>query len=123
MIRGDRQLAISRLLWLCQAPYAWAEQVKHGKSAGLTSEDSERITIGSQAPGWDEHERAIIRAAEELHAHAMVTDKTWEVLSKRLNENQLLELTVLTGHFTTIAYFQNALRLRLPVGSGGLRAR
>jgi 4-carboxymuconolactone decarboxylase len=119
----DRQLAAARLAWLCQAPYAWAEQVKHGKNAGLTGEDSERITIGSHAQGWDEHERAILRAVEELHGQAMISDETWGVLSQRLDENQLLELTVLVGHFTTISYFQNALRLRLPAGSIGLRAR
>jgi alkylhydroperoxidase family enzyme len=119
----DRQLAILRILWLWQAPYAWDEHVRHSKKAGLTSEEIERVTIGAQAPGWDEHERALLAAAEELHDSAMISDATWDVLAKRLDENQLFELTVAIGQFTTVAYLQNALRLRLEPGSAGLRAR
>jgi len=119
----DRQLAILRVSWLCQAPYVWGEHVKHSKRIGLTSEEIERVTHGSTAAGWDEHERAILRAVEELHEGAMIADATWEVLSKRLDERQLIELPVLVGQFTTVIYFQNALRLRLAPGNIGLRAR
>jgi len=119
----DRQFAILRTCWLCQAPYAWGEQVKHSKRIGITSEEIDRITRGSSASGWDERERAVLRAAEELHEDAMISDVTWESLSGRLDEKQLFELTVLVGQFTTIAYFQNALRLRLASYNIGLRAR
>ncbi len=119
----DRQLAILRVLWLCQAPYAWGEHVKHGKKVGLTSEEIERVTGGSSAAGWDEYERALLLAAEELHDNAMISDATWDGLAKRLNEQQLFELTVLIGQFTTVAYFQNALRLRLDDNNIGLGAR
>jgi 4-carboxymuconolactone decarboxylase len=119
----DRQLAILRTTWLCQAPYAWGEHVKHSTRIGFTREVIERVTQGSAAPGWDEHERAILRAVEELYEEAMISDATWEILSKRLDEKQLFELPVLVGQFTTVAYFQNALRLRLSEGNSGLRAR
>ncbi len=119
----DRQLAILRTTWLCQAPYAWGEHVKHSTRIGFRSEVIERVTQGSAAPGWNEHERAILRAVEELYEDAMISDATWEILSKCLNEKQLFELPVLVGQFTTVAYFQNALRLRLSEGNSGLRAR
>ena len=119
----DRQLAVLRTTWLCQSPYAWGEHVKHSKRVGLTSDEIERATRGSCAPGWDEHDGAIVRAAEELYEDAMISDPTWEILSKRLDDKQLFELPVLVGQFTTVAYFQNALRLRLDGDSVGLRAR
>ena len=53
----------------------------------------------------------------------MISDPTWEILSKRLDDKQLFELPVLVGQFTTVAYFQNALRLRLDGDNVGLRAR
>jgi 4-carboxymuconolactone decarboxylase len=53
----------------------------------------------------------------------MISDSTWAVLSKRLDEKQLFELPVLAGQFTMVAYFQNALRLWLGQGNIGLRAR
>lgn len=43
--------------------------------------------------------------------------------SRGLNEKELFELAALIGQFTTVAYSQNALRLRLSDGNDGLRAR
>jgi alkylhydroperoxidase family enzyme len=119
----DRKLAILRTGWLCQAPYEFGEHVNQAKRAGLTTEEIERIIVGSSASGWNEHERALLRAAEELHQEAMISDETWEQLSQRLNDHQLVELTVLIGQFVATAYFQNSLRLRLEVGNKGLAAR
>ena len=119
----DRKLAILRTGWLCQAPYEFGEHVRLSGSVGLTSQDIERIIVGSSAPEWDDHERAILRAVEELHEDAMVSDATWATLARRMNERQLVELLVLVGQFTATAYFQNALRLRLEGHNAGLAAR
>jgi alkylhydroperoxidase family enzyme len=119
----DRELAILRIGWLCQAPYEWGEHVHIAHKAGLDSDAIERITQGSQAPGWSEHERAILRAVEELYESATISDATWAALSERLDEKQLIELPILIGHYQTVAYYQNALRLRLHEGNAGLRAR
>lgn len=119
----DRQLAILRTGWLLQAPYEWGQHVQWSKNVGITSEEIERVTAGSAAPGWTAHERAILCAAEELRAGAMVSDATWDQLAQRLDDGQMFELMALIGQFTTIAYFQNGLRLRLEPGNAGLSAR
>jgi alkylhydroperoxidase family enzyme len=119
----DRKLAILRTGWLCQAPYEFGEHVNQSKRAGLTTEEIERIVVGSSAPEWDEHERAILQAVEELHANAMVSDETWAQLSQRLDDHQIVELLVLIGQFVATAYFQNSLRLRLESENKGLRGR
>lgn len=119
----DRQLAIMRTNWLRQAPYLWGEHVKNSKRAGLSSEELERVTVGSGAPEWNEHERAILRAAEELYDDAMISDETWQTLAKRLDDKQLIELPVLVGQFSTVIGIENSLRLRLAPGNIGLRAR
>jgi alkylhydroperoxidase family enzyme len=119
----DRELAILRTGWLCQAPYEWGEHVLVAKRVGLTSEEIERITLGSAAPGWSEPDQAIVRAAEELYEDAMISDATWAMLSKRLDERQLIELPILIGQYQAVAYYQNSLRLRLHNGNLGLKAR
>ena len=83
----------------------------------------DRLIIGSSAPGWDEHDRAVVQTCEALRENAMVTDQTWEKLGERLNDQQRFELLVLIGHFTNVAYFQNSLRLRLESSNEGLKAR
>lgn len=119
----DRKLAILRTGWLCQAPYEFGEHVKQAKRMGFASDEIERIIVGSTAPEWQPHERAILRAVEELHGNAMVSDETWRQLAEQLDEAQLIELLVLIGQFTATAYFQNSLRLALEKGNKGLLAR
>jgi alkylhydroperoxidase family enzyme len=120
----DSELAILRTAWLCEAPYLWGQHVAHGKRiAAMTVADMERLTIGSSAQDWIAHERAVVRAAEELHAGAMISDQTWAELAQTLNEQQLIELPILCGQYHGIAFLQNSLRLRLMSGKEGLSSR
>lgn len=121
--KRDRELVILRVAWLCQAPYEWGEHVYIAKSVGITSEEVERVTSGSSASGWTEHERALLRATEELHADALISDATWSTLAQTLDHRQLIELTIVVGQYHTVAYYQNSLRLRLHEGNPGLKAR
>lgn len=119
-----RELVVLRLAWLCQAPYEWGEHVDSAKRlAGLTSDEVEMITVGSTAPGWSALDRAILRAVEELHADAMISDQTWVVLASELDEQQLIELPILAGFYQSIAYLQNSVRFRLRPENPGLSAR
>lgn len=119
----DRKLAILRTGWLCQAPYEFGEHVEQARRIGFTEQEIECVIQGSSSAHWDDHERAILQAAEELHDTAMVSDQTWDRLSSRLDEEQKFELLILIGQFTATAYFQNALRLRLESRNKGLASR
>jgi alkylhydroperoxidase family enzyme len=119
----EREFAVLRIAWLCQAPYEWGEHVMVGKRFGLTSDDIARVINGPDAEGLDEHESAILRAVDELHGDAMISDATWRTLAKRLDERQLIELPIIVGQYQTVAYYQNSLRLRLHTGNAGLKAR
>jgi alkylhydroperoxidase family enzyme len=120
----DRELAILRTGWLCQAPFEFGEHVKLGKRlASLSDEEIERVIQGSSAPSWSEHDRAVVRAAEGLHDDAMVSDETWAVLAESMNEKQLIELLMVIGHYQKVAFIQNSLRIRLTPDNPGLTAR
>jgi 4-carboxymuconolactone decarboxylase len=119
----DRELAILRVGWLSKAPYEWGQHVSIGKKVGLTAEEVDRVTQGSAAPGWNEHDRTILRAVEELLQDAMITEETWKGLAGFLDEPQLIEFPILIGQYVGIAYLQNSLRMRLIPGFAGLTAR
>jgi alkylhydroperoxidase family enzyme len=119
----ERELAILRIGWLSQAPMEWGSHVKIGKRNGITSEEIERVIIGSSAPGWTKIDRAILRAVEELHFDSMITDETWADLRESFSDKKLIELVILAGQYKTVAYYQNALRLPLPESNPGLMAR
>lgn len=119
----DRELAILRIGWLSQAPFEWASHVKIGKESGITAEEIQWVIEGSSAASWDERERAILRAMEDLHFDSMICDETWSMLEKLFNDRQLIELIVLAGQYKTVAYLQNSLRLPLTPNKEGLTAR
>jgi 4-carboxymuconolactone decarboxylase len=119
----DRELAILRIAWLSQAPFEWGAHVKIAKRNGITPEEIARVIEGSGAQGWSKHERAIVRAMEELHFDSMISDGTWDDLQEFYNDKKLIELVILAGQYKTVAYYQNALRLPLPATNLGLLAR
>lgn len=119
----ERELAVLRIGWLCRAPFEWGEHVDIAKRYGITGAEIERVTQGSTAPGWNEHERAIIKAVEELLGDQMISDATWEVLAKSWTERQLVEFPMLVGQYYATALQQNSLRVRLADDNGGLRHR
>jgi 4-carboxymuconolactone decarboxylase len=119
----ERELAILRVGWLCGAPYEWGEHVLIARRIGLSEEAIARAAEGSAAPGWSGRERAMLRAVEELHADAMISDASWADLADHFDQRQLLELTMLVGHYHLTAFVQNALRIPLSPRNRGLSAR
>ena len=119
----ERELAILRVDWLCGAPFGWSEHVEIAKRAGVSSEEIERVTQGSSAPGWSEHDRAILKGVEESLAHYMISDETWEVLARTWTERQLFEFPMLIGQYVATDLQQNSLRVRLGDHHRGMRQR
>jgi alkylhydroperoxidase family enzyme len=119
----QRELAVLRIGWLLRAPYEWGEHVDIGQRYGVTKQEIERVIEGSGAPGWTEHEAAILRAVEEILSNLTISDATWATLAKTWGEQQLLEFPMMVGQYVCTAIVQNALRIRLEEGNPGLTHR
>ncbi len=119
----ERELAVLRIGWLAGAPYEWGEHVKISQRYGVTSEEIERATIGSAAPGWSEHDAAILRGVEEMIADFAMSGETWDILSKSWDEAQMLEFPAMVGQYVAIAFIQNSVRARLAPENSGLNHR
>jgi 4-carboxymuconolactone decarboxylase len=119
----ERELAVLRVGWLAGAPYEWGEHVRISKRYGVTEEEIERATIGSSAPGWSEHDGAIMRGAEELLSDFAISDATWDILAKSWDEQQLIEFPAMVGAYVVTAFIQNSLRARLAPDNTGLTRR
>lgn len=119
----ERELAVLRVGWWCRAPYEWGEHVDISKRYGVTDEEVERVTQGSAAPGWNDHDRAILKGVEELLGDQALSDATWDMLARTWNEKQLLEFPMLVGEYFRLALQQNTLRVRLAHDNPGLRHR
>jgi alkylhydroperoxidase family enzyme len=119
----ERELAVLRTAWLLRAPFEWGEHVDIGKRYGVTAEEIERVIQGSAAPGWSEHEAAILRAVEEMLSEQVISDETWATLAKSWDDQQLIEFPLMVGQYVATALQQNALRVRLAPDNPGLTYR
>lgn len=103
-----RELLILRIGWLRQAEYEFVQHVSLGLKAGLSNEEIARVQDGPDAPGWDPAEADVLRAVDELHAHARIKEETWSRLAARLDDRQILDLIYTVGCYDLLAMVFNS---------------
>jgi alkylhydroperoxidase family enzyme len=86
---------------------------------GLTSDEISRITEGPNAPGWNPFDATLLRAVDELHSDAFITDTTWNALAKRYDEKQLMDLVMTVGDYNMVSMFLNTMGVQLEEGTVG----
>jgi alkylhydroperoxidase family enzyme len=111
-----REILWLRTAWLARSNYVWAHRVPAARRAGLTAKEIERIAAAPDDPNWGTFEAALLRAADELHVDAFVSDATWEILAERYDANQLTDLVYGVGEITMHADVANTLRIEIEPG-------
>lgn len=103
LLPRQRELLVLRVAHLRQATYEWAQHAVLAADAGLDRDDVERVKHGPDAPGWSVLERALLAAADELIADAMVSDETWTTLARELDDRQLMDVVFTVGAYEVVA--------------------
>ena len=115
----DREMLILRIGWLCQAKYEFGQHTISGKQAGLTDKEILRITRGPDDPRWSDFDAALIRAVDELHHDAIISDATWNTLSTRYDEKQLMDVVFTVGQYNMVSWALNSFGVQLDEGVPG----
>jgi 4-carboxymuconolactone decarboxylase len=109
----QRELLILRTGHRCRSPYEWAQHVRIALDAGISEEEIDRVVAGPSAPGWAPLEAALLRAADELHDDACISDGTWRELAASLDERQLIEVPMVVGQYHLVAFTLNSLGVQV----------
>ena len=105
----ERELLILRIGWLCKAEYEFGQHVRIGRSAGLSDEEIERVGAGPDAPGWSSADATLLRAVDELHSNAFISDVTWLELAERYKVPQLMDVVFTVGQYNMLGMALNSL--------------
>jgi 4-carboxymuconolactone decarboxylase len=105
----ERELVILRIGWLCRSAYEWGQHVGIALGSGLSQAEIDRIPSGADAAGWSELERALLRATDELHADAFISNATWAALAAHLDTQQLMDLIFTVGQYNLVSMALNSL--------------
>jgi len=119
----DREILILRIGYLCRAAYEWGQHVLIARQCGMTDEEIDRIADGPDAPGWSDFDRALLRATDELHTDAFVSDETWEALGKRYTTEQCMDLVFTVGQYNLVSMALNTFGVQPEEGLPGLPVR
>ena len=113
----DRELLVLRTAYLSRVDYEWAHHHdSYSTKAGLTVQDVARVTQGPEASGWSEADRALLRAADELHANRFISDATWKMLASRYDDHRLVEVVLTVGNYTMLGMYFNSLGVPIEQG-------
>lgn len=115
----QRELVIDRVTARCGCEYEWGVHVAFfAEHVGLTVEQQRSITHGTPDDQcWPEEEATLLRAVDELHDDADVSDATWEALGAFLSDQQALDLLMLAGWYHAISFAANGARVPLEPGA------
>jgi 4-carboxymuconolactone decarboxylase len=114
--RRVREILILRISWLRRAEYEFIQHVVLGLRAGLSQAEIERIQRGPDAPGWESVDADLVRAVDELHADACISDATWARLSIYFNQAQMMDIVFAVGCYDLLAMVFKTFGVQLEPG-------
>lgn len=115
----EREILILRIGWLCRSAYEFGQHTLIGKAAGLEDAEIRRITEGPDAPGWSDADALLLRAVDELHGDAFISDATWNALVERYDESQLMDIVFTVGQYNLVSMALNSFGVQLDGGVPG----
>jgi 4-carboxymuconolactone decarboxylase len=116
----ERELLILRTGCNCHSDYEWGQHARIAESIEIASEEIERVAEGPDADGWSLADATLLRAADELHNGAKISEQTWAKLSESYDERALIEIAMLVGHYHMVAFALNSTGVELDQGLVGL---
>ena len=109
----ERELAILRIGSLNRAEYEFAQHTVIGIDCGLTMDEVARVHDGPSAEGWNDLDRSILQAVDELFDGGKVADETWTKLSESYDTKQMMDLVFSIGVYNMISWSLNSFGVQL----------
>lgn len=111
----DRELVILRTGYNCRSGYEWTQHKRIGLDCGLTEDEIARIKTGPDAEGWNDLDRAMLRATDDLTGNHFVTDASWNALAP-LGDKGRMDLVMTVGQYTQVSMILNSFGIQVEDG-------
>lgn len=115
----DRELVILRIGYLCQAGYEWGQHVLIARQAGMSDDEIRSCQTGPDTERLSELDVLLLRATDELHSDAHVSDATWNGLLKFYNTQQMMDLIFTIGQYNLVSMALNSFGVQADEGLPG----
>ncbi len=113
----ERELLILATAWECGSEYEWGQHIRIGRSSGLSDEEMHRIARGPDADGWSAEDETLLAAVPELCRDHVLSAASWDALAARFDDQQMIELTLIVGHYAMLAGFLRSVGVQPDPGT------
>lgn len=107
-----REIAILRTGYNCRSGYEFAQHERIGLASGMSEAEVAGVKEGPGAACWDDLDRAIVTACDELVRDHFVTDATWASLAP-LGDKGRMDLVFTVGQYTQVSMMLNTFGVQL----------
>jgi 4-carboxymuconolactone decarboxylase len=114
-----RELTIMRIAKLCDCEYEWVQHTPVALQSGVSRAQLDAIGSWKESGIFDEEERAILQYVDEVAQNIKAADATFEALSKYLNEQSIVEITLTIGWWGMLARLFVPLEVEVDERSAG----
>lgn len=96
--RADSERVVIRVAWRMGCQYEYSHHTRMALELGVPRSEIETLAHDSD-DAWSERTRALMTAVDELLATRNLSPVTFERLRRELNPDQILEFSMLVGHY------------------------
>lgn len=107
----ERELVILRVAARTGSEYEFAQHLLIGAEAGLSAEEMDR-TRGS-LDAWAGDDSTLLHFVDEMIDSDGAEVSTWDALTERYSDGQMLELTLLVGFYRMLAGLLNVVGVEI----------
>jgi alkylhydroperoxidase family enzyme len=107
----DRELLILRTGVNCHCEYEWGQHVPYARASGILEEELLALHRPVESHPWADNERALLTAADELHASSDLSEATWLELATFYSNDELIEVIMLVGQYHLVSFVLNSFRV------------
>ncbi|MFT3855757.1 MAG: carboxymuconolactone decarboxylase family protein [Ilumatobacteraceae bacterium] len=112
----DRELVILRIGARCHSQYEFSQHAIIARRSDITADEIEATKQPIDAHPWSTKDAALLRAADELHDDARISDATWATLTAELSTEQMMDVIFAVGQYNLVSMFLNTAGVQLDEG-------
>ena len=114
----EREIVILRTGFRCGSEYEFGQHTRIGRDDGLRDDEIARLAeVGDLQ--WSDDDSVLVDMVDELCEYDVVSERTWQRLSARWTDEQLLELIVLAGYYRLVSGLLNSAGVALEPDTPG----
>ena len=108
-----RELVVLRTSWHQKADYEWHYHVGYALQISMTLEEIAAVKDGPDAGNWNEQDRAVLSAVDELLKQNSLSDATWAALGRHFDQHQVMDLVFTIGNYVMLSWTIAAFGVQL----------